>query len=131
MNVSRRRKLGGLFGGVLVLLAAGAVALIGHPLVETPILAIQVLLMGLAGVFDIVASTDTRLTARWAWYRWSGVGNILLGLSLPLGFVGTDSGLFLVVVTGLGGLSLAAMGIDLAVFHGQYTRGQYLSRKGA
>lgn len=107
MNMSRRRKLGGLFGGALVLIAVGAIALVGHPLVETPILVIQVLLLGLAGVFDIIAATDTRLTARWAWYRWSGVGHILLGLSL------------------------AAMGIDLAVFHGQYTRGQHLSRKGA
>lgn len=52
----------------------------------------------------------------------SGLGNILLGLSLPLGFVGTELDVVLLLVAGLGGLSFAAMGLDLFVFHGRYTR---------
>ncbi|MFA9417482.1 hypothetical protein [Natrinema sp. HArc-T2] len=90
----------------------------------------QVTLLGLAGCCDIIAATDTRLTDRWAWYQWSGLGNVLLGLALPLGFVGSDNGLVFAVVAGIGGLSLVAMGIDMLVYHGTYTRGERLDRNG-
>lgn len=51
-------------------------------------------------------------------------------LAPRVGFVGTDSGVFF-VVTGIGGLSLAGMRVDLAAFHGKYTRGNHLPRNGA
>lgn len=117
------RRLNVLLGVFLVGLAGVVVVLFGGSLLRRPLLAGQVLLLGLAGVCDLVAATVGRPTGRLAWYRWSGLGNILLGLSLPLGFVGSGSDLFFVLVTGVGGLSLAAIGVDLLAFHGQYTRG--------
>jgi hypothetical protein len=53
------------------------------------------------------------------------LGNVLLGLSLPLGLLDSGPDVFLVVVA-LGGLSLAAMGVDMLAFHGKYTRGERL-----
>ncbi|ELZ16031.1 hypothetical protein C476_17497 [Natrinema limicola JCM 13563] len=127
MNERRNRQLSAIVGTFLVLIAGGVVLLVEN-LLKTPLLLSQVTLLGLAGIFDIVAATDTRLTDRWAWYQWSGLGNILLGLSLPLGFVGSENSLFLVLVAAIGGLSLAAMGIDMLVYHGQYTRSERLDR---
>ncbi|SDD71839.1 hypothetical protein E2L06_18720 [Haloterrigena sp. H1] len=127
MNEQRNRQLSAIVGTFLVLIAGGVVLLVEN-LLKTPLLLSQVTLLGLAGIFDIVAATDTRLTDRWAWYQWSGLGNILLGLSLPLGFVGSENSLFFVLVAAIGGLSLAAMGIDMLVYHGQYTRSERLDR---
>jgi len=127
MNERRNRQLSAIVGTFLVLIAGGVVLLVEN-LLKTPLLLSQVTLLGLAGIFDIVAATDTRLTDRWAWYQWSGLGNILLGLSLPLGFVGSENSLFFVLVAAIGGLSLAAMGIDMLVYHGQYTRSERLDR---
>nr|WP_246971952.1 hypothetical protein [Natribaculum luteum] len=118
-----------IVGAFLVLIAGGVVLLVEN-LFKTPLLLSQVTLLGLAGIFDIVAATDTQLTARWAWYQWSGLGNIFLGLSLPLGFVGSKHSLFFLLVAAIGGLSLAAMGIDMLVYHGKYTRGERLDRNG-
>lgn len=120
------RRLSGIVGAFLLLIVSGAV-LLGMPLSEDPVSVVQLSLLGLAGLADIVAATETRLTDRIAWYRWSGVGNVLLGVALPLGFVGTDGSVAFLVTTGLGGMTLAAMGIDMAVFHGRYTRGQRLN----
>ena len=127
MNERRNRQLSAIVGTFLVLIAGGVVLLVEN-LLKTPLLLSQVTLLGLAGIFDIVAATDTRLTDRWAWYQWSGLGNICLGLSLPLGFVGSKNSLFFVLVAVIGGLSLAAMGIDMLVYHGQYTRSERLDR---
>jgi len=124
------RRLSGIVGAFLLLVVSGAV-LLGMPLSEEPVSVVQLSLLGLAGLADIVAATETRLTDRIAWYRWSGLGNMLLGLTLPLGFVGTDDSVAFLVMTGLGGMTLAAMGIDMAVFHGRYTRGQRLNRDSA
>jgi hypothetical protein len=130
MNARRNRQLSGVIGAFLLVIAAGALALLGGGALEEPLLVVQVTLLGLAGVCDIVAATDTALTERLAWYQWSGLGNILLGVSLPLGVV--DSGgldIFLIVVA-LGGFSLAAMGLDMLAFHGKYTRGERLDHDG-
>ncbi len=129
MNVRRNRQLSGGIGVFLILLA-GVTALVGPDLLSEPLLLAQATLLGLAGVFDIVAATDNWLTERWGWYQWSGLGNILLGLALPLAFVGSGDRLFLLGVTAIGGLSLAAMGLDMAAFHGKYTRGERLDQSG-
>ena len=122
------RRLSGGVGVFLLFIAAGMLALLGTDALDSPVLLAQTTLLGLAGVCDIVAATETSLTDRLAWYRWSGLGNILLGVSLPLGFTGSTDpgGLALLAVVALGGLSLAAMGIDMLAFHGKYTRGERL-----
>jgi|AntRauTorcE11898_2_1112593.scaffolds.fasta_scaffold07517_2 hypothetical protein len=129
MNVRRNRRLSGVIGAFLILLAVGVVTLVGTDLVSEPLLLAQAALLGVAGVCDIVAATDTALTERWGWYQWSGLGNILLGFALPLAFVGSGEQLFILGVTAIGGLSLAAMGLDMVAFHGKYTRGERLDQE--
>jgi len=127
MNERRNRLLGGVLGGFLLVVATTVVALAGADVLASPALLVQATFLGTAGVADVVAATDGRLTARWAWYRWRGLGNVLLGLSLPLAFLGGGE-TWLLAVTAVGGLSLSAMGIDLLVFAGRYTRGGQLDR---
>lgn len=129
MNERRNRQISAVVGTFLVLIAVGTGVLVSN-LLETPMLLGQVIVFGLAGIFDIVAATDTRLTDRWGWYQWSGLGNVLLGLALPLAFAGSDGKLLLVVVTAVGGLSLVLPGVDMLVYHGQYTREERLDRNG-
>ncbi|RZH67195.1 hypothetical protein [Natrinema altunense] len=129
MNERLNRRISAVVG-VFLVLVAGAIVVLGDGLLETPVLLVQVTLMGVAGVCDIIAATDTRLTARWAWYRWGGLGNILLGLSLPLGFAESGTGRLFVVVVAIGGLSLGLMGVDMLVYHGKYTRDERLDRDG-
>ena len=119
-NYQNQRRLNALLGVFLTVVTVGAAVLLGSNLLATPVLAMQVSMIALAGICDFVAATDG--LGGWAWYRWSGLGNILLGLSLPLGFVGTPWDLIFLLVTGLGGLSLTAIGIDMLAFHGTYTR---------
>jgi hypothetical protein len=115
-----QRRLNAFLGVLLTLVAVGATVLLGSELFATPVLAMQVSMIAVAGICNLVAATDG--VGGWAWYRWSGLGNTLLGLSLPLGFVGTPWDLIFLLVTGLGGLSLTAIGIDMITFHGTYTR---------
>lgn len=129
MNGQRNRRLSGVLGAFLLIVAGGALALGWPDILASPALLAQVTFLSAAGVADVVAATDGELTARWAWYRWRGLGNVLLGLSLPLGFF-DDGGTWFFVVTGIGGLSLAAIGLDLLVFAGRYTRGERLDRDG-
>ena len=131
MNEKRNRRLTGGVGVFLLCIGGGILALLGTHALDSPVLLAQALLLGLAGVVDIVAATDTALTDRIAWYRWSGLGNVFLGISLPLGFVGTETpgGFVLLAVVALGGLSLAALGVDMLAFHGKYTRGERLDRR--
>jgi len=126
MNERRNRRLSAVLGVFLVAVAGGATVFLGSEFLARPVLAGQISLLGLAGVCDLVAAVDSPLTARWAWYRWSGLGNVLLGVALPLGFVGGGDELFFLVVTGVGGLSLAALGVDMIAFHGRYSRGERL-----
>ena len=127
MNERRNRQLSGIIGVFLVVVAGSAFALLGDGALDAPVLLAQIGLLGLAGLCDIAAVRDTVLTDLLAWYRWSGLGNVFLGLSLPLGLL--DSVDVLLVVVAIGGLSLAAMGIDMLVFHGKYTRGERLDAR--
>ncbi|WP_254531764.1 hypothetical protein [Natrinema gelatinilyticum] len=126
MNERRNRQVSAVVGVFLFLVGGSGVVLLGARVIQTPVLLGQMGLLGLAGLFDIVAATDTRLTDRWAWYRWNGAGSILLGLSFPLGLVGSGWAFFL--LTSAGGLSLVVMGIDMLAFHGRYTREERLDR---
>ncbi|OYR72654.1 hypothetical protein [Halorubrum ezzemoulense] len=118
-SYQNQRRLCALSGVFLTAAAAAVTVLLGGDLLATSVLAIQVSMIALAGICDLVAATGS--FGGWAWYRWGGLGNILLGLSLPLGFVGTAWDSIFLLVTGLGGLSLTAMGIDLVAFHGRCT----------
>ncbi|ELZ41973.1 hypothetical protein C463_11920 [Halorubrum californiense DSM 19288] len=119
-SYQNQRRLYALSGAFLTAVAAAVAVLLGGGLLAASVLTIQVLMIVLAGICDLVAATGG--LGGWAWYRWGGLGNILLGLSLPLGFVGTSWDSIFLLVTGLGGLSLTAMGIDLVAFHGRYTK---------
>ncbi|WP_254525270.1 hypothetical protein [Natrinema caseinilyticum] len=129
MNERRHRQLSAVVGVFLLLVGGSGIFLLGADPLQTPALLGQTGLLGLAGLFDIVAATDTRLTDRWAWYRWNGAGNVLLGLSFPVGLAGSGWAFFL--LTSVGGLSLVVMGIDMLAFHGRYTRGERLDRNGS
>jgi len=118
-----RRRLNGLLGVFLVGVAVGAGALFGEGVLGRPVLVSQIVLLGVAGVCDLFAAIDRNPTNHWAWYQWSGLGNILLGISLPLGFLSSSDALFFLLVTSVGGLSLAAIGVDMLAFHGVYTHG--------
>jgi hypothetical protein len=119
-SYQNQRRLYALSGAFLTAVAAAVAVLLGGGLLATSVLTVQVSMIALAGICDLVAATGG--FGGWAWYRWGGLGNILLGLSLPLGFVGTAWDSIFLLVTGLGGLSLTAMGIDLVAFHGRYTQ---------
>jgi hypothetical protein len=72
----------------------------------------------------LLAAVDTRLTRRVPWYKWSGAGSILLGVSLPLGLVPTggwatdDLGMFGVML--LAGVTSAAIGVEMLLFDGEH-----------
>ena len=128
MNERTQRRLSGVVGVFLLLAVAAGTALLGSALVREPVLLTQVTLLALAGLADGIAAVDSPLTDRLAWYRWNGLGYLLLGLSLPFGFVemGGIEGVALFATTVAGGLSLVGMGVDLVAFHGKYTRTERL-----
>ncbi|WP_436901293.1 hypothetical protein [Halovenus halobia] len=117
----RQRKLSAIVGGFLLVIVAGSVTTLGSGILSRPLIAIQLAALGLAGIFDLVSGIERLPNGPLAWYQWSGLGNLCLGLSLPLGFLGGET--VLLAVLTLGGLSLAAIGVDMLVFHGAYTKG--------
>jgi hypothetical protein len=117
------RRLCGALGVALLVLVGGGVALAGAGLFRAPTTAVQVVLIGATGVLDVVAAFENPVTDRIEWFRLGGLANVTLGLALPvgvLGWAGGASGTFLLVVTALGGLSLAAMGADVALYAGAH-----------
>lgn len=127
MNERRERRLAGAVGVFLLLVTSGALLLGGIRNVgATPVAAVQLMFLTGAGVCSLTAAVRTPLTDWVPWYQWSGLGNVLLGASLPLGVAGPSGDLFFAVVTGIGGLTLVLMGIDLLAFDGQYTRSEPL-----
>lgn len=129
MNERRGRQVSAVIGVSLVLVAGTFAALAGRDFLDTPVWAGRILLLGLAGVFDIVAAIDTRLIDRFAWYQWHGLGTISFGLALPSGSAGSGAGLLLLAVTGASGLFFVATGTDMLLWHGKYTRGERLDRR--
>jgi hypothetical protein len=122
---NRRRQLSAVIGAFLVLVAVGAATALGGDILSEPLIAVQLIALALAGVCDLIAAIDRLPAGSLAWYQWSGLGNICLAVALPLAFVGGEVFLFGLMM--VGGLSLAAMGVDMLVFHGEYTRGNRLN----
>lgn len=121
-SITHRRLCGALGAGLLLLCGAG-VALVGTALFRVPATAVQVALVGVAGLLDLVAAFETPLTARVDWFRLSGAGNVALGLALPIGVLGWESdagGTVLFVASAVGGLALAAIGVDIVVYAGSH-----------
>lgn len=118
-----QRRLNGVLGVFLLGVTGVGIALLGSDLFSRPALVAQIALLGLAGICDVLAVTSRLAVLRW--YQWSGLGNVLLGLSLPLGFAGFASPVYVLLVL-VGGLSLAALGVDMLLFHGEYTRSERL-----
>ncbi len=130
VNETQNRQIGTVAGVFAVLVSLGVTALVGSAMVQHPVLLAQVGLLGAGGIAHLLGGLDSVRTGPLTWYQWQGVGNICIGLSLPLGFVGQSSTYLLVLfVTALGGVSLAAMGVDLLAFHGRYTREERLNAR--
>lgn len=122
------RRFNGVVGVFLLLLVGGILLLVGPDSVDAPTARAQLVLLALAGTLDVVAAVETPLTDRVPWYRVSGLANVALGLSLPLGFAGTlgEGGLPFFLVTALGGLSIAAIGVDMLAFEGRHVYSESL-----
>jgi hypothetical protein len=120
MRSTTHRRLCGALGAGLVLLCGAGVALVGTALFRVPATTVQVVLVGVAGLLDLVAAFETPLTARVDWFRLSGAGNVALGLALPIGMLGWESGTVLFVASAVGGLALAAIGVDIVVYAGSH-----------
>jgi len=128
MYPTNRRRCG-LLGGGLVLLAVAVAAVLGRALLAAPLVLAQVGFLGVAGALDLVAAFENPLTARVDWIRLGGLANVALGLALPVGALdwGLKSGaegMFLLVATALGGLTLAAIGADLFLDAGTHVYGR-------
>jgi hypothetical protein len=126
MDERRERRVNAVVGVFLLVITIGALVFGGgiRDLLAAPITAAQLGLLGAAGVCNVVAATRTPLTGWVYWYQWGGVGNVLLGGSMLVRVLDPGAGAGLTVATGAVGLLIAAMGVDLAVFRGQYTRGE-------
>ncbi|MCX2819844.1 MAG: hypothetical protein ACI9QA_000967 [Methanobacteriota archaeon] len=119
MKQKTQRRLSAVVGAFLLLTSTASVALIPGALLDSPLFAVQVSALGVAGVLNLLAGFDTRVTERFGWYRLAGLGNVFLGLSLPFGFTGTTETLPLVLAV-LGSLSIAGMGVDMLFFDGRH-----------
>lgn len=113
-----KRRWFALFGGFFLLISGAAVALFGSTVVETPRLAVGIAIWALVGCLDVVGGAFESV-AGIAWYRFVGLGDILLGLwlfgfaiSWYLGGPTTDAVLVSVGASALGGLTVAAIGVD-------------------
>jgi hypothetical protein len=119
MERTTQRRLSAAVGVFLLVISAAVVAIFRGALIDRPLLTAQIGTLAVAGVLDTAAAFDTPLTQRVAWYRLSGLGNLFLAASLPLGLV--ESSWFPnIVVSVLGGLTLAAIGFDMLLFDGRH-----------
>lgn len=126
MGQKTQQRLSLVVGAFLLSVSVGVVALTRGAFFENPFLAVQTAMIAAAGVFDIAAGFETRITKRVAWYKLSGLGNVLLGFSLPFGSVGTTEPLPL-VLTVLGGTGIGVMGLDMLLFDGRHFYSDSLS----
>ena len=123
MNATTHRRLCGALGLGLLAVVGGGLAFVGAAPFGTPTLAVQVVLVGATGVLDVVAAFENPVTARIDWFRLSGAANVALGLALPVGILGWEGGAgstLLLAVTAVGGLSLAAVGVDMWYYAGAH-----------
>ncbi|MFB6101951.1 MAG: hypothetical protein ABEJ73_05245 [Haloplanus sp.] len=123
MRSTTHRSLCGVLGGFLIVLVSAGVTLLSVGILATPARMLQAGLLATAGVLDVVAAVDTPLTDRVDWYRLSGAANVALGLALPVGLLdwGTDTGgTVFVAVSAVGGLALAAIGVDICLYAGAH-----------
>jgi len=130
MEQDTQRRLSVAVGVFLLVVAVAVVALARTALLDDPLLVFQVGTLAAAGVLDVLAGFETRITERVAWYRLSGLGNVFLGLSLPFGFVGTTETLPLLLSL-LGSVSIAGIGIDMLLFDGRHVYSKNLGETGA
>ncbi|MFP4174226.1 MAG: hypothetical protein ACLFSW_00410 [Halobacteriales archaeon] len=119
MEHRTQRRLSAVVGVFLLVITAAVVAVFRGSLLDRPLLAAQVGALAVAGVLDIAAAFDTPVTERVAWYRLSGLGNVFLAVSLPLGLFESAETLPLLLVV-LGSTTLAAIGFDMLVFDGRH-----------
>ena len=119
MEHGTQRRLSAVVGVFLLVISAAVAAIFRGALIDRPLLAAQIGSLAVAGVLDIAAAFDTPLTERVAWYRLSGLGNIFLAVSLPLGLIESAETLPLILVV-LGSTTLAAIGIDMVLFDGRH-----------
>jgi len=100
-----------LLGLALVALGVGVVALSYPPPLD---LGTQAVLLVVAGGLMVLSGTESRLRERVGPHRLLGAGNVALGASLvvsELGNTGTGTELAYAVAVGLGGASLAFVGL--------------------
>jgi len=122
VNATTHRRLCGVLGLGLLAVVGGGLALVGAAPFGSPTLAVQVVLVVAAGALDVVAAFGNPVTTRIDWFRLSGAANVALGLALPVGILGWEGagGTLLLVVTAIGGLSLAAIGVDIWRYAGAH-----------
>ena len=125
MTLPDHRHWSGVVGGVIIMLIAGFVTVFGLP--QTLPVTLQLGTLALAGILDILAVIDTRITDHIGWYRLTGLANICLGTTLL--FSAIESGsyggeqLLLGLSLAVGGLSLAGIGFDIFMFSGKHLYG--------
>jgi uncharacterized membrane protein HdeD (DUF308 family) len=128
MEQKTQRRLSVVVGSFLLVVAVSVGVSLRVAILDTPFLAFQTTAVAIAGVFDTLAGFDTRVTERVEWYRLSGLGNVFLGISLPFGFTNTEQVLPL-VLTVLGGLSIAVIGVDMVLYDGRHVYSEPLSKQ--
>jgi len=112
-----------LLGLALVALGVGVVALSYPPPLD---LGTQAVLLVVAGGLMVLSGTESRLRERVGPHRLLGAGNVALGASLvvsELGNTGTGTELAYAVAVGLGGASLAFVGLAYIFRPGEFGLG--------
>lgn len=127
MNQDTQRRLSVVVGAFLLVVAVSITAFLRTAILDNPLLVFQVGTLAAAGVLDVLAGFETRITERIAWYRLSGLGYVFLGLSLPFGFVSTTEALPLILSL-LGSVSLAGIGVDMLLFDGRHVYSKTLGK---
>lgn len=127
MEHRKKRRIPAYIGVFLLVISAGVFVSLRGGILERPFVAVQASALGAAGVFDIIAGFDSPVTERFEWYRLSGLGNISLAVSLPLGFLSPLQPVLFSVVA-LCSLPLAMMGADMIALEGRHVYSEPLGK---
>lgn len=119
MDHGTQRRISAALGVFFLAVTATVVGVLRVSLLESPVIVVQVAFLGVAGVLDILAGVETRVTERFEWYRLSGLGNVALAAALPLGFVDPFRPVPFAVVL-VGSVAFAGMGLDMVFFEGRH-----------